>query len=217
MGVASTDPSPKAVVGTLCATLAVLVLGIGTFLATTHQGQGLTTESLRQAEIQESPKTLAPLALFDARQQAFDMTQIDPAGRILIIDFVYTRCQTLCVTLGSLFQNLQTAILQQGLENQVALVSISFDPEHDDAQALARYEKRLQMDPRVWQVYSLKNARDRQSLLDGFGIMVIPAPLQEFEHNAAFHIVKQQRLYRIFSIEQATEALLYARALGLQP
>jgi protein SCO1 len=41
----------------------------------------------------------------------------------------------------------------------------------------------------VWQIVALKSMKDRHRLLDTFGIVVIPAPLGEFEHNAALHIV----------------------------
>ena len=70
------------------------------------------------------------------------------------------------------------------------------------------------MQSNVWRSYSLKNPSDRQSLLDAFGIMVIPAPLDEFEHNAALHIVRGEYLLRIFPLESSEEVLLQAVALG---
>jgi protein SCO1/2 len=45
-------------------------------------------------------------------------------------------------------------------------------------------------------------------LLDAFGIIVIPAPLGEFEHNAALHLVSGAgRLFRIVDYVDATVAL----------
>jgi protein SCO1/2 len=150
----------------------------------------------------------------DSANQETEISQISSKQRVLIVDFVYTRCQTVCLSLGSVFQVLQAKILERGLQNKIGLVSISFDPEHDDAEALNRYEKRLQMDASIWRAYSLKNPKDRQSLLDAFGIMVIPAPLDEFEHNAALHVVRGEYLLRIFSLESSEEALLQAMVLG---
>ena len=123
------------------------------------------------------------------------------------MDFIYTRCQTVCIALGNSFQSLQETLLKRGLQDQIGLLSISFDPEHDDAQALKRYQHRFRIDERVWQVLSLKDFKDRQNLLNTFGIMVIPAPLDEFEHNAAFHIVNKNYLYQIIDINQAEKAL----------
>jgi protein SCO1/2 len=47
----------------------------------------------------------------------------------------------------------------------------------------------LRMDPAAWQIVTLSSVADRRRLLDAFGIMVVPAPLGEFEHNAALHII----------------------------
>jgi protein SCO1/2 len=208
------DSSSASLIRTLVATVVILLFGIWLFLSSTFQGQALTTEALRQVELNESPKKLPPLVVIDSANQELQVSHLSSDRRVLIVDFIYTRCQTVCLSLGSVFQVLQAKIIELGLENKIGLVSISFDPTHDDAQALQRYEKRLQMQPNIWRAYSLKNPSDRQSLLDAFGIMVIPAPLDEFEHNAALHIVRGEYLLRIFSLENTEEALLQAVALG---
>jgi protein SCO1/2 len=212
--VQSPDSSPASLIRTLVATVVVLLFGIWLFLTSTFQGQALTTESLRQVELNESPKKIPALVLVDSTNQELEIAKLSSGKRVLIIDFIYTRCQTVCLSLGSVFQVLQAKIIELGLEDQIGLVSISFDPTHDDAQALQRYEKRLQMQPKIWRAYSLKNPNDRQSLLDAFGIMVIPAPLDEFEHNAALHIVRGEYLLRIFPLDSSEQALLQAVALG---
>jgi protein SCO1/2 len=212
--VQSPDSSPASLIRTLVATVVVLLFGIWLFLTSTFQGQALTTESLRQVELNESPKKIPALVVVDSTNQELEIAKLSSGKRVLIIDFIYTRCQTVCLSLGSVFQVLQAKIIELGLEDQIGLVSISFDPTHDDAQALQRYEKRLQMQPKIWRAYSLKNPNDRQSLLDAFGIMVIPAPLDEFEHNAALHIVRGEYLLRIFPLDSSEQALFQAVALG---
>ena len=210
----SPDSSPASLIRTLVATVVVLLFGIWLFLTSTFQGQALTTEALRQVELNESPKKIPALVVVDSTNQELELSQLSRDHRVLIVDFIYTRCQTVCLSLGSVFQVLQTKIIELGLESKIGLVSISFDPKNDDAQALKRYENRLQMHSNVWRSYSLKNPNDRQSLLDAFGIMVIQAPLDEFEHNAALHIVRGEYLLRIFQLESSEEALLQAVALG---
>jgi protein SCO1 len=212
--VQNSDSTSASLLRTLVATLAILLIGLWIFLASTFWGQALTTEALRQVELNESSKKIPTLFVVDSANQETEISLLSSNQRVLMVDFVYTRCQTICLSLGSVFQRLQTKILELGLENKIGLVSISFDPEHDDSEALHRYEKRLQMDTSVWRAYSLKNPKDRQALLDAFGIMVIPAPLDEFEHNAALHLVRGEYLLRIFPLENAEEALLQAQALG---
>jgi protein SCO1/2 len=137
-----------------------------------------------------------------------------PQGqRVLIVDFVYTRCQTVCLALGSVFQQLQREIQAQGLQDRVGLLSISFDPANDTAEALRAYRDRMQMSDAVWRVVTLQDADDRRALLDSFGIVVIPAPNGEFEHNAALHVVTPAgALIHIVDIGDPQRALAAAAA-----
>jgi protein SCO1/2 len=132
---------------------------------------------------------------------------------VWIVDFVYTRCQTVCTTLGSVFQQLQQQIHERGLEGRVGLLSVSFDPAHDTAQSIRAYRDRMRMDPAIWRVVTLSSPLDRRELLGAFGIMVIPAPLGEFEHNAALHLVTSSgMLFRIVDYDDADLALATALA-----
>ena len=59
------------------------------------------------------------------------------------------------------------------------------------------------------------SVEDRRRLLDTFGIMVVPAPLGEFEHNAALHIVTADgQLVRILGLEDGPRAMALARELA---
>jgi protein SCO1/2 len=136
-------------------------------------------------------------------------------GRVWIVDFVYTRCQTLCLSLGTVFQQMQAQIEARGLQDRVALLSISFDPLQDQPPALGAYAQRMRMKPGLWQLVTLQTEADRRRLLDSFGIMVVPAPLGEFEHNAALHLVTPQgELVRILGLEEGPRALDMAAALS---
>jgi protein SCO1/2 len=215
--VQSNSNSHAQLIPTFITSVVILLIGTWVFLVSTHQGQALTTEALRQAEISEHPKKIQNFELIDTQHRSINWySRFNREPRVMIVDFVYTRCQTVCLALGSSFQNLQEQIEQQGLEKKVGLISISFDPLHDDADALQRYAQRMKMNPKIWQVYSLRNPQDRQQLLDAFGIMVIAAPLDEFEHNAAFHLVYGKHLYRIVDFSQPQEALDAAKFLHEQ-
>ena len=115
-----------------------------------------------------------------------------------------------------MFQQLQLQIQERGLDGRVGLLSVSFDPAHDTADSLKAYGDRMRMDPAIWRVVTLSSALDRRELLDAFGIMVIPAPLGEFEHNAALHLVTASgMLVRIIDYDDARRAL--ETALGVNP
>ncbi len=203
------EVSAPGLLRTFVASTAVLVAALAGLLHTTEGGRAFTTETLRRSAVERQPQPLPDFALVDAAGQATTLHRLLAADeRLWIVDFVYTRCETVCSVLGSVYQQLQQQIAAKGAQGRVGLLSISFDPQRDDAAALRDYAQRLRMDPALWQVVTLARPADRRRLLDAFGIMVLPAPLGEFEHNAAFHLVDAQgQLLRILPIEAPAQAL----------
>lgn len=198
------------------ACLLVLCLGLVALFAATEGGTAYTTESLRRSAVARAPVPVPDFRVFDARGQAQPLKQLlQQDGRVWIVDFVYTRCATLCLALGTVFQQLQQQILAQGLQDRVGLLSISFDPANDNPTSLKEYAGRMRMQSDVWQVVSLQRPADRRQLLDSFGIMVVPAPLGEFEHNAALHLVTADgQLVQILDLTAGKQALSAAASLN---
>lgn len=207
--VAEVGPAGTGLWKTFAASTGALALGLAGLLQATAQGNAFTTESLRRTEVAHAPSPVPELAVHDADGKPSTLRQLlAEGGRVWIVDFVYTRCQTVCTALGSVFQQLQQQIQARGLEGRVGLLSVSFDPAHDTAESLKAYRDRMRMDPAIWGIVTLSSALDRRALLDAFGIMVIPAPLGEFEHNAALHLVTGPgMLVRIIDYEDAAFAL----------
>ncbi len=205
--------------GTFALCVVVLVAGVTAIFQATAGGAAFTTETLRRTAVSQSPVAVPDYPVVDAQGQRHSLRGLlGQDARVLIVDFVYTRCSTLCLALGTVFQQLQAQIVEQGLQDRVGLLSISFDPLQDQPPALAAYAERMRMQPAVWQLISLSSDADRRRLLDSFGIMVVPAPLGEFEHNAALHIVTPQgQLVRIMGISDGDGALELARSLAVAP
>src|SRR5699024_9626347 len=85
-----------------------------------------------------------------------------------------------------------------------------FDPR-DTAPWLANYQERMGLDPTIWQALSVSHPDELKTLLRAFGIIVVPAPLGQFEHNTAYHVVSPNAaLNRIVDINQTDYALYYA-------
>ena len=214
---AEPGPATAGLLKTFAASLLALLAGLLVLLLSTDGGQAFTTETSRRSAVAQAPQTLPDFQLLSASGQPTTLRQLVSADeKIWIVDFVYTRCQTICLTLGSVYQQLQRQILDGGLQDRVGLLSISFDPGADDAAALRAYAERMRLDPAAWRIVSLAAPKDRRRLLDAFGIMVLPAPLGEFEHNAALHLVDSRgRLLRIMDYEAPQRAL--ELALRLKP
>ena len=200
---------------TFAVCFAVLLAGLVAVFKATEGGTAYTTETLRRSAVAQAPAPVPNFTVIDATgkvQPLRDLLAKD--GRVWIVDFVYTRCMTLCLALGTIYQQLQTEISARGLQQQVGLLSISFDPANDRPAELGDYARRMKMDGAVWELVSLKHPADRRQLLDSFGIMVVPAPLGEFEHNAALHVVTPDgNLVRILGLAEGADALDLAAAL----
>jgi protein SCO1 len=194
---------------TFAASTAVLLAGLALLLHATEQGSAFTTEALRRSQVDRAPQALPKLALLDASGTPQELRAwLKSSHKVWVVDFIYTRCQTVCSALGATYQQLQTQLEARGLGDRVGLLSISFDPAHDNAAALRDYAQRMRVNPESWQLLTLASALDRQRLLDAFGILVLRAPLGEFEHNAAFHIVNAKaNLVRIVDIDRPALAL----------
>ncbi len=198
---------------TLIATLAVLLAGVLAFAQLTHGFSAITAETARRQAVARSPVRLPELLGID--QRGFRRNLVDTKDhRVMIVDFVYTRCTSICSVLGSSYQQLQSEIEKQHMVGRVRLVTVSFDPEHDTPAVIADYGDRLRAHPDVWTILRPLDADQLRLSLRTFGIVVTPSRNGQFVHNAAFHVVDATgRLARIIDIDQPQQAIAAARQL----
>jgi protein SCO1/2 len=193
--------------------LAVVLVGMLGMAALGWQTRGftiVTTESARRDDVARERPRMPDAVLQRSDGQATTLwRELALDGRVAIVTFIYTRCVSICLAMGTEFQQLQDALRRTGLDGQVRLISISFDGT-DTPERLARYDVTMRSDPHVWRTAVIDDARMRQALLDAFGIVVVPAPMGEFVHNAAYHVVTADgRLIRIVDIGDLDGLLRY--------
>lgn len=89
-------------------------------------------------------------ALRDQHNRA--VTDGDLRGRVVLANFIFTRCTDVCpIYLTPKMREVQRLLGEQGIdERQVQLVSFSVDPEYDTPAVLAAYAARYGADDRVW-------------------------------------------------------------------
>jgi protein SCO1/2 len=198
---------------TLAATLLVLTAGVIAFSGLTRGFTVLTAESARRQSVAAAPIRIPELIGIDqqgVRRRAFESDE----RRVLIVDFIYTRCTSLCTVLGSTYQQLQSAIEAQHLEHAVRLVTVSFDPARDTPVIIQEYAARLGAKPDLWTILTPLDADALRHSLDAFGVVAIPAAQGQFVHNAAFHVIDRRgRLARVIDITQPEAALDAARQI----
>jgi protein SCO1 len=179
---------------------AVLLLVGGVALAAATNGlQAFTTETARRVAVRSRPAELPAVAL--ESQSGVRFTLADLRGTWLLVDFIYTRCPTLCSTLGGDFARLERQLVEPIARGKVQLLSISFDPTQDTPLQLAGYLKRFRGRDMGWEAARPVTARGLRQITAAFGVTVIPDGLGGYTHNAAIHLVDPEgRLVDIFDL-----------------
>ena len=179
-----------AVLRTLLVSLALLAAGLGVLAAATHGFRAYTTETVRRLDVREHPRPVPSLPLQTADGGHTSFVQL--RGRWLLVDFIYTRCLTYCSVQGSEFVRLQRQLADPIASGNLALLSISFDPAHDDPVALAAYQRQHGDLGAGWIAARTVNQADLKTLMRLFGVVAVPDGLGGFVHNAAIAVVDPQ-------------------------
>jgi protein SCO1/2 len=92
---------------------------------------------------------LPEFALTDHRGETVRLS--DLRGKVLAIDFIYTRCPLpdVCPRLSAAFAALARRFRER-LGNDLVLLSVTVDPDYDTPAVLAEYARRWSADPRGW-------------------------------------------------------------------
>jgi protein SCO1/2 len=145
---------------------------LSTLLATGH------------APLTEPPPPPRTMDILDPGSPVPDVTLIDETGatrslsdwrgRVLAVTFIYTRCPLpdFCPRMDQHFAAVQREVLKDPkLQDKVALLSVSVDPQFDTPQVLAAHARRAGADARVWR-FATGDADAVTQLAGRFGVSV---------------------------------------------
>lgn len=189
--------------------VAAIAAGIGALAQASDGFRVVTSDQARRLAIAEAPRPVPNITLTDQNGRSFSLA--DYRGDPVLVEFVYTRCPSLCTLLGDDFQRIKGAFDRSGIAVHVRFLSISFDVEHDAPPDLKLYGERYGAVAPEWRV-AVPSQADLARLLRTFGIIVIPDGAGGFVHNAALYLVDSGgRLVRIMdpdsSVPQIDRAL----------
>jgi protein SCO1 len=129
------------------------------------------------------------------------------AGRVTLLDFIYTHCTDACPLLSATFQDAQRKLAEDKLlGSRVMLVSLSVDPQHDTPAVLDEYAQRFKADPSGWKM--LTGDWDQvYDVITGFKVATRPprpasdAPVPggtELTHTTRVALIDQQLQVRAY-------------------
>jgi protein SCO1/2 len=170
-----------------------------------------TLESERKSKLFLSQPSIA-LQLINADGQRLSLANFAKMqNKMLVTEFIYTSCKTLCLTLGDYFQQAQTHIKAQSLQNKIHLLSISFDIAEDNPERLNRYQHRMKMDKHIWSIATMASDTNLTMAKRQLGLVVLKDGSNEFVHNSAFLVLSPQgKLLGIYDDDDIQGALSLA-------
>ena len=198
------------VFGTLASTTAALTRGFVYW----------TFEAVRRADARDGHLIAAPTDIVDSSGKPSVLWDghRDPEA-VIVVDFVYTNCITVCQALGAEFAQMQASIAAKpGRMRRLRLVSLSLDVERDGQDELTGYASRNHADPKIWTVAAPRTRQASTQLMQQLGVIAIPDGFGGFVHNGTIHVIDAHGVVRgIYDTARWRAALDAASALAARP
>jgi len=145
-----------------------------------------------------------------------DMDRVkDTNGRIVVADFFYTHCPTICPVMTANMKRLQNAVKKavdvDGRTTElVQFISFSIDPERDSVAALKKWADRFQIDPSNWWLLT----GDRKTIYD-LSLKDMNLAVQDpqvdssFPHTDIFVLIDKRGVIRVRRDKQGNPVLYH--------
>ncbi|MCU1808134.1 SCO family protein [Cytobacillus firmus] len=172
---------------TALSSLLVLMFGIVLFYIGTDGFQAFTAETARVNQLMDEKPQFPDVTLEDNNGRTYSFSEFE--GKYVFITFLYTSCGTVCPELEVNMSEVYKRIPEEYIGHDIQFLSISFDPERDDPKTLDTYRKAFGSDGETWRMVRIPEQQELDSLLDRFGVIVIPDEYGNFAHNSAFYLV----------------------------
>lgn len=119
----------------------------------------------------------------------------DLKGKILVIDFFFTRCPTICPQMARAMKKLQSSFKQN--DSIVQFVSISVDPEHDSVVQLKKFADKFRIDPQSWWLLTGDKKQTYDFALNELKATVGDANIDTaFIHTENYFLLDKERIVR---------------------
>ncbi|MGM0854970.1 MAG: SCO family protein [Bacillota bacterium] len=163
----------------------IAVIALSFILLVGCQGENVEESFPMEVEVGE-------LAAVDQNGETTSLGELNK-GKIVIADFIFTNCDTVCLPMTANMSKLQKKIQEAGLDGEVQLVSISVDPEHDSPDVLKEYSGRYEVEDENWS-FLTGYSRDE---IESFANVSFKTPAaqvegsNQFVHGTSFYLVSE--------------------------
>jgi protein SCO1/2 len=136
---------------------------------------------VQRAQI-EAPADYGPVPAFQmVSHQGAPFGPADLQGKVVVLDFIFTRCPDVCPVMTSQMVALQRALPERPFGGpELHLVSVSVDPTHDTPPVLTAYAEKFGADLSSWTFLTGSQA-DVNALSEGLAQALVTLPSEEGE------------------------------------
>ncbi|MDP4283321.1 MAG: SCO family protein [Bacteroidota bacterium] len=119
----------------------------------------------------------------------------DLKGKIIVIDFFFTRCPTICPRLAVAMKRLQNSFPNN--DSIVQFLSISIDPEHDSVRQLRNWAEKFNVNPDSWWLLTGNRDSIYRMALNEIKASVADVNIDTaFLHTENFFLLDKERIVR---------------------
>ncbi|RKQ30758.1 SCO family protein [Oceanobacillus halophilus] len=189
----------------LLSLLIVIVFGFVLFFVGTDGFRAYTAETARTLKLTEEMPEFPNVTLEDSKERVYSFSEFE--GKYVMLTFIYTACTDVCPELEMNLAQVYNQVPEKYIGEDIIFLSISFDPERDDAATLEKYRFFFNADGDTWRMARIGDQEELNELLEAFGVIVIPDDNGNFTHNSAFYLVNPQgKLQEVMDYQEIDEA-----------
>lgn len=123
----------------------------------------------------------------------------DIKGKVIVIDFFFTRCPSICPNMTRAMKKLQDSFKKKNDTSFVQFISVSVDPVYDSVQQLRKFADKFEIDPENWWLVT----GNKKEIYD-FAFNEVKAGIADTEvdtafiHTQKFFLIDREKVVRGF-------------------
>jgi len=166
-----------------------------------------TYESIRRANVVKTPMVLSDWQLLGEHDEQLAFYSLK--DKLLLVNFIYTRCPTICQSQGTRYQQLQQSIKST---DKVLLLSVSIDPAFDTSKRLQYYRKAHRGKADTWYLTRPVNTDQLRTIVKETGLRIIEDNIGGYAHSESIHVVRHGKIVSIEAWDSPKLEALIANA-----
>ena len=165
----------------------ILLLGGLLFYISTDGFRIYTIEAERVESLKNEKPDFPDVDVVDNKGRAYPFDEFE--GKYILMTFIYTSCETACPMMEANMKEVYDTLDAEAYSDDLVFLSTSFDTERDTVEVLDRYAEYFDADGDTWRMLRVPEASDLDTVLDTYGVTVIPEGDADYQHNTSFYLL----------------------------